>query len=593
MQIILNQTHHTIADFETIFSELKRSIEGENTVEYPQMHLYPELYLTGYPLQDICLQREFIFAYNKHLDELNKFVQSLPKKENLLFLVSGLKYDLDPNGLPRDIRNVIYKITPGEEIEDIYTKILLPNYDIFDEEKYFTPGNSPTIINFNGRNFGLLICEDMWFSTFHDLDPIKLLEDTVQDNAVSLDGIINLSGSPYHLGKEEKRIKRAIEISNMFKCPFIYVNRVGGEDEILFDGASFVVSSSKVVAKGHLFKKDTIEFKLEKLKKDDFEDIDQSKHPENTWESLFAPHLDLNSSPAKIFDLSDDDCGQVLNALKFGIQEYARKSGFSKFLVALSGGIDSALVLTIARFALKEGQELEAVYMPSMYSSSLSYDLSLKLCQNLGIKMTTLSIKFLHSTMRNAYLSNFNTPMEGLTDENIQSRLRGSLIYARSNEKNSMVLNTSNKSEIAVGYSTLYGDSVGAISVLGDLYKTEVFSLANYINTNYQAEFSDGLIPNGIIQRPPTAELRENQEDSQSLPPYDELDAILEGILSQRFTKDELEKMGHNRKNIDIVYGHYVKSEYKRRQMGPIIKIKQKSFGFGYRVPISKNLYWS
>jgi NAD+ synthase (glutamine-hydrolysing) len=269
--------------------------------------------------------------------------------------------------------------------------------------------------------------------------------------------------------------------------------------------------------------------------------------------------------------------------LTFGIQEYANKCGFNKFLVALSGGIDSALVTAIVRLSLREGQSIEAVYMPGLYSAEDSYNWSLELCKNLGIPFKVQPIKFLHRTICNDFKQNFSEELSGLSDENIQSRLRGALIYARSNQTGAMVLNTSNKSEIAVGYSTLYGDSVGALSVLGDLYKSEVFALSNYINTIHK-----NLIPEGIITRPPSAELRENQKDSQSLPPYERLDAMLEGILSYRLGLKELQGSGFLRDELEKVYGLYTKSEYKRKQFCPIVKVRAKSFGFGYRIPICK-----
>jgi NAD+ synthase (glutamine-hydrolysing) len=245
--------------------------------------------------------------------------------------------------------------------------------------------------------------------------------------------------------------------------------------------------------------------------------------------------------------------------------------------------MDSALVLAIVKKSLKKDQYLEAVYMPGLFSASISYELSLELCKNLQVPMSTMPIKFSHKSIRNLFKDSFGTPLDGVADENIQSRLRGAFLYGRSNQINSMVLNTSNKSEISVGYSTQYGDSVGALSVLGDLYKSEVFTLARYINRKY-----GNIIPVGIIDRPPSAELREGQQDAQSLPPYEELDAILEGILSYRHSVEDLIKMGMDQQTVEKVFSLWKKTEFKRSQFCPIIKVKQKSFGFGYRVPICK-----
>src|SRR5690606_16453870 len=267
----------------------------------------------------------------------------------------------------------------------------------------------------------------------------------------------------------------------------------------------------------------------------------------------------------------------------FGLREYARKCGFQNYLVAVSGGIDSALVLALAKLALLPGQKLEAIYMPGFFSASESYDYSAQLCENLAIPLRHLPIKFTHSALRNQFMDVFSQELTGPADENIQSRLRGMLLYTRSNQTGAMVINTSNKSEIAVGYSTQYGDSVGAISLLGDLYKSEVYALAHFLNRRH-----NHVIPSGIIERAPSAELRADQTDQQSLPDYDQLDAILEGLLSYRMSVKELHALGFDHTVVTKVHDLWRKSEYKRRQFCPIIKIKAKSFGFGYRVPICK-----
>ena len=367
-------------------------------------------------------------------------------------------------------------------------------------------------------------------------------------------------------------------------APFAYVNRVGGEDEILFDGASFLISGDKIIIEGKSFEKDLISSDIPDEKVNQIE-ADFAENPENTWEALFQPNFSFEKKLPTLPDLTDEKCESLIKALGFGIQEYAAKTGFNKFLVALSGGIDSALVVALVQLSLKEGQSLECIYMPSKYSAQMSYDLSAEMCEKINAPLKVMPIKFFHSAIQAAFVDSFGEAMEGLTDENIQSRLRGALLYGRSNQTGRMVLNTSNKSELSVGYSTQYGDSVGAISVLGDLYKTEVFSLCRYIN-----KYHGNIIPELIIDRPPSAELREDQEDSQSLPPYERLDAILEGILSYRLTLEEIVKMGFEQEEVKKVFGLYQKSEYKRAQFCPILKVKTKSFGFGYRIPITKKL---
>lgn len=573
MHFHLHQTHHQVADFNSIFKSLKDDMAKVNEVS---VHIYPELFLTGYPLQDLCLQKSFIDSYQNHLNELNKYVQK--QKGKGLFLVGGIQYELSELGLPVSLKNVIYRIEAGKEIEAIYAKRLLPNYDIFDEKKYFTSGKESCVIEYEDEKLALLICEDMWSSNFHKLDPVKdLYEKSLGSN---ISAVINLSASPYYIDKPQKRKERASFISSLFHAPFIYCNRVGSEDEIIFDGGSFVVDGAQELIKAKAFVSDLISIDY----KNNGETIDEESLPNtpNTWEELFSARIAPNKLALTQF--SEEQSLEIINALTFGVQEYAQKSGFKKFTIALSGGMDSALVLTLIALSLKEGQSLEAIYMPSQYSSPLSYDLSLKLCENLKIPLRSLPIKFLHASGKNLFESTYPEKFEGLTDENIQSRLRGTLLYTRSNQIGSMVVNTSNKSELAVGYSTQYGDSVGAISMLGDLYKSEVYQIARFINEKFK-----GLIPEGIIERPPSAELREGQVDTDSLPPYERLDGILEGILTYRYSKKDLINLGFETEEVNKVFDLYRKSEFKRYQFCPILKISSKSFGFGYRIPLSKS----
>ena len=390
MQIHLHQTHHSIADFSGVFETLKKALlktpnSGANN---PQLHLFPELYLTGYPLMDLVLQRPFINQYQKLVETINAWSISSFKDSNASVLLGGLEYQFDDEGLPVHIYNVIYRLEAGSALKKVYTKILLPNYDIFDEEKYFTPGTSPNIMEVSGKKVGLLICEDMWTSTHHPIDPVQELFD-FSENGQNLDLIVNLSASPFHLGKEKKRHQRGIEISQKFSAPFFYVNRVGGEDEILFDGGSFAADGDQITFQGSLFKAESKALKVSEPKKG--QQVVNSQKVENTWEDLFRPNLEPLSSPPKLFKLEQDQLEITLHALAFGLQEYASKNGFKKFLVALSGGIDSALVLTIIKLALKPGQEVEALYMPSIYSATESYELSAELCKNLAIPLKNTS----------------------------------------------------------------------------------------------------------------------------------------------------------------------------------------------------------
>lgn len=577
MNIVLNQTHHTIADFDAIFATLKEKVLTSLKNDEKTVHIFPELFLTGYPLQDLCLNKSFVVKYHDLISKINKWSKSLAHNTEQLFLMGGIHYYLDQEGNIRELENVIFKFSPGESLEAVYSKILLPNYDIFDEKKYFSPGKSAMVLDFFDKKIGLLLCEDMWPSSAHKLNPVELLKAA----GTKLDLVINLSASPFDLAKNQKRFDRGVEISKFLNAPFAYVNRVGGEDEIIFDGGSFYVSSEKTL-KAKFFEPDTLEVKV--TNNTTLTNTETKEDVPSTWEGLFEPSLiKRDNGEQTLKPLSDANCEDLITALNFGIQEYAKKSYFKKFVIALSGGMDSALVLTILKLGLKEDQELEAIYMPSEYSRDISESLSRDLCANLEIPLKILPIKKIHNEVRHHFSDFIGEELSGISDENIQSRLRGALLYARSNQSSALVVNTSNKSELAVGYSTIYGDSVGAISLLGDLYKSEVFALANFINRKY-----NNIIPKEIITRPPSAELRDDQEDTDSLPAYDRLDTILEGILSYRMTANDITKLGLKSEEVEQVIDLYRKSEFKRAQFCPILKVKAKSFGFGYRVPLSK-----
>ena len=495
--------------------------------------------------------------------------------------MGGVHYSFDECGFPGLIRNVIFELRPGHAPRWIYAKALLPNYDIFDEKKYFSPRYDPVVHDFAGHRIGLMICEDMWFTGLHEYDPTMALHEKCLEEGIRPDLIVNLSASPYFLGKQRFRVDRAIEVSSLFRAPFVYVNRVGGEDEIQFDGSSFVTDGESVVLQCRSFEGDTAELELPPFRGTPAgPDLTEVR---NTWDALFSPALDLSKSPATLVPLTGRGRRDVLRTLGLGLTDYASKCGFRNYLVALSGGIDSALVLALLKVIVGDSSRIEAVYMPGHYSEHLSWELSTALCRNLGVRLHQLPIKFFHNAVKHAFRDSFREEVSGVSDENLQSRLRGTLLYTRSNQSNAMVVNTSNKSELAVGHSTLYGDSVGAISLLGDLYKTEIYQMAEFINDEY-----GGPIPGGVIERPPSAELREGQTDLQGLPPYERLDPILEGICSYRYSPCDLVDFGFGEEEVRRVYRLYTKSEYKRKQFCPIIKLKSKSFGIGRRMPIAR-----
>jgi NAD+ synthase (glutamine-hydrolysing) len=592
VRLSTHQWHHTIADFDNIFHSLAQlSATHQSPADEYHIHLFSEMVLAGYPLQDLILQKSFIQRYHAHLDKIHQHFLALPQDPRTLYLLGGPIYHFDDFGLVKKIHNGAFQAIPGIGIKPIYHKMLLPNYDIFDEKKYFTAGDAPCLLEWNGLKLAILICEDMWASTTHNVDPVAELRNYCQLNKTTPHLFLNLSASPYHTGKQEKRLARASEISNIFgSIPFAYCNRVGSEDEIIFDGQSFIVQGDSVLQQSTIFdeQSSSYDFDFSQLiaaaSKHSNQTITKKNNQDNTWEAVYSPRLGKKLD--RLRPMSDPECAEVIEALQFGLQEYARKCGMKNFLIALSGGIDSGLVLTIAQRMLKQDQQIEAIYMPGQYSASLSWDLCQSICQKIKVPLKSFNIKFLHGVFRNGFQDQIGNKLEGLADENIQSRMRGTILYARSNQTGSLVINTSNKSEIAVGYSTLYGDSVGAISLLGDLYKTEVYQLCDYINRHW-----DNPIPQDMITRPPSAELRDNQTDQDSLPPYPEMDAILEGLISYRYSQEELIKFGHNANYVTKVFKLYQLAEYKRFQFCPILKVRSKSFGFGYRVPIAKKLF--
>jgi len=581
MQIILHQTHHDLADFEGFFEYLSSAFVPQAS---KGLHLFPELFLTGYPLQDLVLRKSFIDEYLELIKKINLWSKNQTHLTETVLLLGGLNYHLDAMGQVSEIENVIFELVPGKNLKVVHVKELLPNYDIYEEKKYFTAGNEASVIDVLGKKVALLICEDMWFSHLHDINPIEQLLEYQKSKPIDL--IVNLSASPYYLNKIERRIKRAEALSHLLKAPMAYVNRVGLEDEILFDGMSFYINGPDVELLMDPFTAEvkTISWSAYRSTKM------KSESPAflSSWEEMFSNRL--NQTKLELLPLKKAESLEIIQALTFAIYEYARKHQIHKFTLALSGGIDSCLVLTIL-YLMKERYklinqkkiEIEAIYMPGLFSSTQSYDLSFDLCQNLNIKLKNMPIKFIHSAIRNHYKDTFGEELQGISDENIQSRLRGNFLFARSNHQVSLVLNTSNKSEIAVGYSTMYGDAVGAFSILGDLYKLEVFELEKFIN-----EYFGQLIPNEVITRAPSAELRENQTDAMSLPDYSKLDPILEAILSFKYSVNDIIKFGHEEKDVLKSYQLVKNSEYKRRQFCPIIKLKPRSFGFGYKIPICK-----
>ncbi len=563
MKLHLHQPNIQIGNLSQSFEYIK------NLVECPKegLHIFPELFLGSYSSQDIYLVSTFISDYQEMIKDITKLFEKSKKIPKTAFLVGGLYYKLSGNKLIT-IENSAYFGILGGKFEVVYSKRLIPSYDIFSEKRYFTPGNKNGVINYNGRNIFLMICEDMWYNEHYSQnDPVCEIEKKIE-KGLKIDLAINLSSSPFNLGKRYRRLMRARDVSNRINAPLVYINKLGADDEIIFDGSSFVIDKDIILGSSPYFNSEVLSVNLA-----DSYSKDNQNYPIDC--------LDNRVINLRLRELSDSICKEVVDAISFGLVEFARKCRFNNFVVALSGGVDSTLVLTLAALALRSTDKLVAIYMEGKYSSNINISLCSKLCKNLGVPLLFSPIKFLHSTTRNLFLESLGE-LSDIADENMQSRLRSLILCTYSNSHNAMILNTSNKSEIAMGYSTLYGDSVGALSIIGDLYKTEIYSICKYINT-----IEKNIIPMEIIDRPPSAELYENQKDLDRLPDYNCLDAIIESIMTLNLSSMEIIGMGFKAKDVELVTKLYKSSQFKRRQFCPIIKVKERSFGMGYQMPIT------
>jgi NAD+ synthetase len=462
-------------------------------------------------------------------------------------------------------------------VSQVVHKQLLPTYDVFEEDRYFAPGPDPkpvTIALAGGRQLrlGLTICEDLWNdeefwgSRRYPHNPIADLV------AQSVDGVINLSASPYALGKAALRLALISHSAARFDCPIIYANQVGGNDDLIFDGASLAVNrQGQRVAQLPAFS------------------------PALALVEYDLVRADLQAAP--IPPLARDDQGSLWAALVLGVQDYAHKCGFTKVVLGLSGGIDSALVAAIATAALGPTQVL-GVLMPSPYSSDHSITDALALCANLGIEHQILPIAPLMAAYDQALAPMFADTAPGVAEENIQSRIRGNLLMAISNKFGYLLLSTGNKSEMAVGYCTLYGDMNGGLAVIADVSKTRVYSLCHWLNQQsgqpgtsplpgLWRSSDHPLIPQAILDKPPSAELKPGQVDQDSLPPYDILDDILERLIEQHQASADIVAAGHDPAVVQRVIGLVARAEFKRRQAPPVLKVSDRAFGMGWRMPIA------
>ncbi len=529
LRIAIAQINSTVGNIEANSNKILEYINKAKKLG-ADIVTFPELALCGYPPEDLLLKPSFI-------DENLKGIRSIAKSVNGITAIVGFVDKAKPG-----IYNAAALISEGK-IKGIYQKTHLPNYSVFDEKRYFKEGKEPFVFKLGGITCGINICEDIW----HPQGPIKL---QVKKGARV---IFVINASPYYMGKIRERMKVISSQAKANKIFISYTNMVGGQDELVFDGQSFIADD-----KGRIFAK-AYEFK---------EDL------------LIADLAGKASTPGRKIT-TPGILDEVYQALILGLRDYVNKNGFKKVLIGLSGGIDSALTAVIAKEALGRENTI-GVFMPSMFTSSQSRTDSYALAKNLGIKLYDIPITNVYDGYIASLAPVFKDYQKDVTEENIQARIRGNLLMALSNKFGYLVLTTGNKSEISCGYCTLYGDMAGGFSVIKDVPKTLVYKLAKFV-INKKGE----VIPKNIITRPPTAELRPNQKDTDTLPPYETLDAIIEAYVEQDNSLQGIIKKG-NKKSLALKVIRMIdKNEYKRRQAPPGIKITPKAFGKDRRMPIT------
>jgi NAD+ synthase (glutamine-hydrolysing) len=562
LRIALGQINTTVGDIDRNAARITNAIERARAAG-AQLVVLPELAVPGYPPEDLLLKRHFLAANIQALEGIAEGVR------DIVALVGYAEAD----GF---VHNALGVLADGE-VKASYTKMLLPNYGVFDERRYFEPGPSPALIDVNGRIVGLTICEDIWFP-----GPPAAAE------ALAGGGlIVNASASPYHRGKgivREREIvaARAREVG----AAVALCNAVGGQDELVFDGHSVIVDErGETVARGAEFSEDMVVCDIE------LPPSGAERRPAEVPGGMDAPIIGRLEVPEPSGTLEPpplreplSEKAEIYEALKLGLRDYVRKNGFEHVVLALSGGIDSALVALIATDALGPDR-VTCVVMPSPHSSEGTQSDARRIASNLGVDVLELPIADAMRTygtlLDEAFSRDSGSP--SLAEENVQARIRGNLVMALSNKFGWLVLTTGNKSELSVGYATLYGDMAGGFAVIKDCLKTLVYRLVRYRNELEDRE----LIPESVLERPPSAELRPDQLDQDSLPPYEVLDRILEAYVEQDKGRDEIAEMGIPAEVVDDVIRMVDRAEYKRRQAPPGIKITPKAFGRDRRLPIT------
>ena len=544
MRIALAQINPTVGDFAGN-SALILARLAEARARHAELVVFPELCLCGYPPMDLLDHASFV---EENLKALRRIQRAMPA--DLAALIGYV--DRNRSGTGKGLINAASLIADGRLLHT-QAKTLLPTYDVFDEARYFEPASARRTVTFNGERLGITICEDIWWETEPDpggryaVDPVR---DCLDDGATLL---LAPSASPYHRGKPQVRRQLLQRIGTTAGVPVVYVNMVGGNDGLLFDGQSMVTGAG-----GELVLQ-----------------CDGYREELAVWDSA-KPGAPVAANP--------DGWAEVERALGMGIGDYLRKIHFERVHVAVSGGIDSALVAALAARALGPDR-VTAFSLPSMYSSEGSKTDAALLCERLGVPLHTIAIADLYTDYERALAPVFAGAPPDITEENLQARIRGMLMMAFSNKTGSILLATGNKSELATGYSTLYGDLAGGLAPIGDLLKTEVYALSRAINEGSE------IIPEATLTKPPSAELRPGQTDQDSLPDYAVLDRILQLYVIDNLTRGEIVARGFDDATVVDVLRRVGRAEYKRRQAPTILKVSARAFGTGRRFPIAREIH--
>lgn len=518
--------------------------------------IFPELALTGYPPEDLLLRESFVGKNFAVLEELAEFSSSTSG------VVGFVDRNLDDNHTDkqkRDIANAAAIIQNGD-VKGIYHKCFLPNYSVFDEARYFAKGNNPgNVFWYEDVGIGISICEDIWIEDGPSSQQVE--------NGASL--IININASPYDQNKSDLRKELVVNQAKKLGVPIIYLNMVGGQDELVFDGGSFVVDGKgEILYQAQQFEEEIFYIDL---------DLEVKEQPKGPILEIRQKGSELNPlQSAQLLSKNES----LYSALKLGLFDYVSKNNFEKVLVGLSGGIDSALTATIAVDALGSNNVV-GVALPSKYNTEESLVDARLLAENLDIEFKVIEIEEIVNIFRNTLKESVNDELGQITDENLQSRVRGNILMALSNQTGAMVVSTGNKSEMAVGYSTLYGDLAGGFALLKDLYKTEVYNLANFRNS------ISSVIPQNTIDKEPSAELRPDQFDKDSLPEYELLDEILRMYIEEDSSSEKIISKGIDENIVYDVLSKVDRNEYKRKQVAPGVKLTEKAFGKDRRMPIT------